>query len=168
MNAYKWAVAFAVLGGLPAIAAGTVEQHLIGESPPPAAADKRINVPSHVIYAGQIISIDDLQEVNWRRLPAAASRFALEKSDLLGRVAMRSLITGYPVPRDAVRKVHVVIQGQATIMLMQLEGLRISGYGIPLQSGGIGETIDIRNQQTGLVTRGKILSGQTVDVSGAP
>jgi len=125
---------------------------------------KNIIVPAQVIYAGQEINSANLKEVSWTGIESSLSTLVTDSPNLIGMVAKRTLVTGRPVPKDSIRSAFLVLQGQVTTMVIEDRGLKMSSYGIPLQSGGVGDTIDIRNTQTGLVVRGRVVAPNIVDL----
>jgi flagellar basal body P-ring formation protein FlgA len=51
-------------------------------------------------------------------------------------------------------------------MLYRSGGLTIAGTGVPLQSGGAGDTVNVRNPDTGIVVKGRVEADGTIAVEG--
>lgn len=104
-----------------------------------------IPVPINTIFAGQEILADMLRE---RKVPEtyAAQRPVIRKgSDLVGKVAKRTLPAAQPIMVYQIDEPNVVIANQPTIMKYQRNGLIISTEVIPLRSAKAGDVVRVRN-----------------------
>jgi len=122
-----------------------------------ASAEERIlPVPSVTIYPGDTISESMLKD---RAFPANYRyRTAVVESPraLAGKMARRTLLPGEPIPLNAVDDPRLVTRGVQTQILFEEGGLSIMGIGIPLQSGTVGETIQVKNADTGRIIIGRV------------
>lgn len=122
-----------------------------------AAAEERIlPVPSVTIYAGDTISESMLKD---RTFPANYRfRTAVIESPrvLAGKMARRTLMPGEPIPLSAVDDPKLVTRGVQAAILFEEGGLSITGVGIPLQSGTMGETIQVKNIDSGRIITGRV------------
>ncbi|NBJ11000.1 flagellar basal body P-ring formation chaperone FlgA [Microvirga arsenatis] len=122
-----------------------------------ASAEERIlPVPSVTIYPGDTISESMLKD---RTFPANYRyRTAVVESPraLAGKMARRTLLPGEPIPLNAVDDPRLVTRGVQTQILFEEGGLSIMGIGIPLQSGTVGETIQVKNADTGRIIIGRV------------
>ena len=129
------------------------------------AADVRIlPVPRLTIYPGDTIAANLIVA---RNFPAAlvGNAAAVEAREaLVGKVAKRTLLPGYPIPLNAVAEPDVVTRGTPVQVVFQEGGLTITTYASPLQSGGVGAVIGVRNVESGLTIHGVVQPDGTVRV----
>ena len=125
-------------------------------------------VPRVVIYAGDAIKPENLVAQNYHGPTALLLSAAVDRTELADKIARRTLLPGQLVARDAVRLPYVVFQGQPVSIVYHRDGLQILSYGVPLQSGGTGEIIALRNTQTGIVVQGRVRDGGTIIIDGPP
>jgi flagella basal body P-ring formation protein FlgA len=91
------------------------------------------------------------------RLNPGELAIAMNSSEgLIGKVARQTLLPGRPIGRDALREPHAITQGQAALMVFQSGGLTITGNGTALQSGSTGDTVSVRNADSGRIVKGTI------------
>lgn len=131
-----------------------------------AAPDVILTVPASTINAGDVITEDMLEErpftvANAQRYPMAASRSAL-----VGKVAKRMLVAGNPIATFAVTEAKLVTRGVATTIIFQEGGLHIRGQAMPLESGVVGASVRLKNQDSGHVITGIVQADGTVKVGG--
>jgi flagellar basal body P-ring formation protein FlgA len=121
-----------------------------------------IFVPVAAIYPGDVIASQSLIERQVRGVPQLGPRFGSRKEDLVGKVARRTLIPGQPIPESAVRTHDTVIQGHSYDILYRSGALTVSGVAVPLKSAAAGETVNVRNSETGLVVQATVQAGGTL------
>jgi flagella basal body P-ring formation protein FlgA len=85
---------------------------------------------------------------------------------LIGKVARRTLIAGKPVPLTYVRDREVVQKGKPVRVVFTSGGLTISGMAVPLQAGGVGDVLSLRNTDSGTVIKGVVEADGTIRVAG--
>ncbi|MCG7392051.1 flagellar basal body P-ring formation protein FlgA [Microvirga sp. ACRRW] len=133
-----------------AIAAFTVAaQAAFGE-------ERVLPVPSVTIYPGDLIGESMLKD---RTFPANYRyRTAVVESPrvLVGKSARRTLLPGEPIPMNAVDDPKLVTRGEQTAILFEEGGLSIVGVGIPMQSGAMGQTVQVKNVDSGRVITGRV------------
>ncbi len=126
----------------------------------PAASDPAeimLPVPTVTIYAGDTIKESMLR---LQAYPATyRGRQAVIDAPLAiaGRTARRILLPGEPVPVNAVDDPRLVSRGAPTQMIFEENGLVITAVGAPLQNGGLGETIRVRNTDTNRIVLGTVM-----------
>jgi len=131
------------------------------------AAGTLLPVPGTTLYPGDIISEQALIDRDFAddsvlsKMAAARTR-----SDLVGKVARRTLLPGQPIPPNAVGEPTVVANGAKVQILFEEETLRILALGTALQSGSAGEVISVRNSASGLTVSGTVQADGTVQVGG--
>jgi flagella basal body P-ring formation protein FlgA len=122
-----------------------------------AMAEERIlPVPLVTIYPGDTISESMLKD---RAFPENYRyRTAVIESPrvLAGKMARRTLLPGEPIPMNAVDDPKLVTRGVQTQIMFEEGGLSIMGVGIPLQSGTLGETIQVKNVDSGRIITGRV------------
>jgi flagellar basal body P-ring formation protein FlgA len=122
-----------------------------------AMAEERIlPVPSVTIYPGDTINESMLKD---RAFPENYRyRTAVIESPrvLAGKMARRTLLPGEPIPMNAVDDPKLVTRGVQTQIMFEEGGLSIMGVGIPLQSGTLGETIQVKNVDSGRIITGRV------------
>ena len=129
-----------------------------------AGAQEIVVVPSRVIYPGETVSADALEEMMLRRPPRGAAAFARSAVELEGKVARRTLLPGRLIPLSSVRDAYVVEQGSTVTAVYSDGGLTISILAVPLQPGAAGDLIKMRNIDSGAVFTGTVMQDGTVRV----
>jgi len=151
------AVAFAaglwLAAGLPAAA----QQQDAGDFTPPT--------PRVVIYPGDVIHDDMLSD-----LPADTARgvgpFAETRSAVVGKMARRTLLPGAAIPLAALDFPRLVTNGGAVKLVYVDGGLEISTVGMALQDGAAGDSVKVRNDDSGVTVTGVVRPDGAVLVSG--
>ncbi|MGO4707364.1 flagellar basal body P-ring formation chaperone FlgA [Microvirga sp. 2MCAF38] len=118
------------------------------------AQELRLPVPTVTIYPGDEIKAPMLRE---RNFPAGyQARGAVIETPLavIGKTARRTLLPGEAIPANAVDDPKIVTRGAPTQIVFEEGGLSITAMGAPLQSGGLGEQIRVRNMDTGRIIMG--------------
>lgn len=131
-----------------------------------AAAQQILTVPATTIYPGDTISDGVLVDRSFTGTAAQVQSYKTKREELLGKVARRTLLAGYLIPADALREPFAVIQGQAVAIVFTSGGLSITGQGTPLKSAAIGDEVDVRNSESGIVVKGRVMPDHTVAVDG--
>lgn len=129
---------------------------ILGTSHAFAAEERILPVPVVTIYPGDTINESMLKD---RTFPATYRfRTAVVESPrvLTGKTARRTLLPGEPIPMNAVDDPKLVTRGMQTAILFEEGGLSIVGVGIPLQSGTLGETVQVKNVDSGRVIMGRV------------
>ncbi len=118
-----------------------------------------------VIYPGDIIDGGMLADVPIQ-LGGAGGPVVLSRSELIGKVARRTLLPGRAIPSSAIDNPRVVRNGAEIQMVFVEGGLTIATMGSALQDGGVGEVIKLRNEDSGVTVTGVVLPDGTVRVNG--
>jgi len=129
------------------------------------APDLAPPTPRVVIYPGDIIQNDMLSD-----LPADAARgvgpFAETRSAVIGKMARRTLLPDGAIPLAAIDIPRLVVNG-ATVSLVYIDGdLSISAVGMALQDGAAGDSVRVRNDDSGVTVTGVVQPDGAVRVSG--
>jgi len=132
---------------------------------PAAAEEMRAPSPKHVIYPGDVITQDMLVEA-----PIAAQQrsgpVALAPEDVVGMMAARTLLPGMSIPMSALSPPRVVRAGAAVSMIYIDGGLTITAAGDALQDGVVGQTVKLRNEDSGVTVTGRVRADGSVLVGG--
>lgn len=135
---------------LMAVALASVAPHL-------ATAEERIlPVPSVTIYPGDTISQSMLKDRTFPENYRFRTAVVESPRVLAGKMARRTLLPGEPIPMNAVDDPKLVTRGVQTQIMFEEGGLSIMGVGIPLQSGTLGETIQVKNVDSGRIITGRV------------
>ncbi|MCW6511388.1 flagellar basal body P-ring formation chaperone FlgA [Lichenifustis flavocetrariae] len=121
-----------------------------------ARAGQTIPVASVTIYPGDIIRDGMLTE---RELPdnfAGMSVTVLDRTALIGKTVRRTLLPGLPISINAVGEPKIITVGSQVRVTYVEGGLTISTYASALQAGAVGDTIAVRNPESGLTISGII------------
>jgi flagella basal body P-ring formation protein FlgA len=138
---------------------------VMSASPTTAADQKNMPVPATTIYPGDIIRTEGLVERTFAPNMPGLEAFFDSKAYLVGRAARRTLLPGQPIPINAVEDARVVSRGVPVKIIVEEQGLVIVAYGMPLQSGGIGSLIRVRNVDTGVVVMGVVQPDGSIRVN---
>ncbi len=130
-----------------------------------ALADERpAPTPKAIIYPGETIADDMLEEkpfaVNER---SAATQF-LSRDGLIGKVARRTLLPGDLISQASVDNPRLVKIGANVRIVFVDAGMQISASGVAQQAGALGEMIRVRNQDSGLFVTGRVQADGSVQV----
>ena len=131
----------------------------------PAFAQATVVIPNRVIYPGETVSVDSLEEVPLRRHLKNPAAIAMSMSQVEGKVARRTLLPGRLIPVASVRAAHLVEAGKPVQVRFVQGGLEIAIAGVPLQAGAAGDLIQVRNIDSGAVFSGTVMADGTIRVS---
>ena len=138
---------------------------LAGAAPAPAlaaegmaASEIMLPVPTVTIYPGDTIKDSMLRMQAYPSTFRARSAVIDAPAAIAGRQARRMLLPGEPVPVNAVDDPRLVSRGAPTQMIFEENGLVITTVGAPLQNGGLGETIRVRNTDTNRIVLGTVMA----------
>ena len=124
-------------------------------------------VPSVTIPVGDTLTAEVIVT---RRLLASATAVRthhLSQTALIGKVARRVLPAGSAIPLNAVREAYAFKEGERVVIEFANSGLSIRGSGVALQPGVIGQSVRVRNVDTGVILTGLVKVDGGVDVGGA-
>lgn len=133
-------------------------------APVPANAQETVVVANRVIYPGETVKADSIDEVPLRRRLQNPGQFAFQPEQVEGKVARRTLLPGRLVPLNSVRAAYLVEPGAPVQMVFAMGHLEISTSAVPLQAGAAGDLIRLRNIDSGAVVTGQVMDDGTVRV----
>lgn len=131
---------------------------------PVDAAGISLPVPKITLYPGDFIRTDHLVERTFNVRLKKDSPVHRKRDALIGKVVRRTLLPGKPIPINAVREPHLVVQGYTVQIVFQDGPLVITGYAVALQSGGNGDVVRVRNVDSGVIVSGAVQPDGTVRV----
>ncbi|MGH6761694.1 MAG: flagellar basal body P-ring formation chaperone FlgA [Phyllobacterium sp.] len=121
-------------------------------------------VPSAVIYPGQTIEGKGLFGKPFTIKREFASQYAVNADQVIGKIARRTLLPGKPILVSAVNEPHLVQRGVPAMLVFNAGGLEILTTGTPLEPGGIGDFIKVRNVDSGITVSGTVLADGRIRV----
>ncbi len=131
---------------------------LLGLTAAAQAADLMLPVPTVTIYPGDTIKESMLRLQAYPETFRARTAVIDAPLAIAGRVARRMLLPGEPVPANAVDDARLVSRNVATQIVFEENGLFITAVGTPLQNGGLGEVIRVRNVDTNRIILGTVMA----------
>lgn len=120
-------------------------------------------VPTAVIYPGQTISASQVRRVEVTN-PNLAGDYASDYSQVEGMITKSTLLPEHAIYVSALREPFAVTHGQQVRLIYSSGTLQITALGMPLDDGSVGETIRVRNTDSGLTVSGTILGPGIVQV----
>jgi flagella basal body P-ring formation protein FlgA len=72
------------------------------------------------------------------------------------------LLALQPIAINAVREPYLVNQGKAVLVVYETRGLTITSQATALESGSVGDDVNLRNNDSGLLIRGTVASDGSV------
>jgi len=124
-----------------------------------AMAEERVlPVPAVTIYPGDTITESMLKDRTFPENYRYRTAVIESPRVLAGKMARRTLLPGEPIPMNAVDDPKLVTRGVQAQIVFEEGGLSIMGTGIPLQSGTLGETIQVKNADSGRIITGRVQS----------
>lgn len=133
--------------------------------PAASAADMAV-VATRIVYPGETVSADTLDQVALRPNARVTSPFVREIEEADGKVAKRTILPGKLIPLNSLREPYLVEAGQSVTVIFQQDGLTIQATAVPLQPGSLGDVLRLRNADSGKVFTGIVMADGTIRVGG--
>ncbi len=121
-------------------------------------------VPAVTIYPGDPLTEDLITMRRMRMRARTLPSFHRSPNALVGKVARRTLIAGRPIPVNALRAPSLVKEGDHVALIFEVGGLTIKGSALALQDGSRGQVIGLRNLDSGVTVRGRVVQAGIVTV----
>jgi flagella basal body P-ring formation protein FlgA len=118
-------------------------------------------VPTQIIYPGEEIDTKRLQTVEVTN-KGLVGGYARDISEVQGLVTTRTLLPGRTIQVSALRQPYTVKRGDKILLVYDHDGLRITASGTPLGDGVIGELLQVRNTDTGVIISGTVMPDRSV------
>lgn len=118
-------------------------------------------VPTQIIYPGEQIDAKRLKtvEVTNRNL---AQGYASDIDQVEGLVTTRTLLPGRTIMVAGLKQPSAMKRGDKILLVYDNGVLRITAAGTPLTEGAVGELIQVRNTDTGVILSGTIMPDRSV------
>lgn len=128
------------------------------------AENVSLPVPRAVIYPGQTISSDNIQLRKFDRAMTDRLPVVRKPEDMSGKVAQQTLLPMRLVPLNGLREPYMVVRGAPTTLVYNTPNLVITAGGLAMDSGGMGDLVQVRNLDTGRTVRGIVTGNGHVQV----
>ncbi len=132
-----------------------------------AQAVESIPVLKNRIAAGQVISRND---VEWLQVPTNryGAGFIDRFDDLIGQTPRRALGAGVPIRAADIGKPEAIAKNSLVTMVVQAPGLTITTTGRAMESGSIGDVVQVMNPQSKRTIQATVTGTNLVQVITAP
>lgn len=116
---------------------------------------QQVVVAAHAIAPGHTLVAGDLQLLQRDRaaLPPGAVQ---DESQVEGRVLRLGIAAGQSITESMLAGPRLIHYGQAVSLIAEGDGVRLEALGIALQDGSQGQTVLVRNAQSGKVVSGVV------------
>ena len=126
------------------------------------AEELRALTPRRIIYPGDAVHEEALEEKLFQTNTATEGAIVRTREEILGKIARRTLIPGQPIAISGLDTPRVIKVGASVRIIFASEGLQIIATGVAQQAGGIGDTIRVRNEESGIFVSGRIMPDGSV------
>lgn len=130
-----------------------------------ADADKKLlAITRTTIYPGEVIDDGMLADSKPGRPTDSLGQPLAAREEVLGKIARRTLLAGQPIVLNSIRLPYAVRSGKPVSLLFKSGTLTITGQGLALQNGAVGDTLPVQNTDSGLIIRGRVASDGLVEI----
>ena len=121
-------------------------------------------VPTHRLAAGSVLRAGDLVAATVR---AASLRGEVvrQPAQALGQALRHAAAEGQPLPLDTLQRPVAVAKGAHVAMEIRMPGLAVVAQGTALESGAMGERIQVLNPGSHMAVEGEIIGTDRVAVA---
>jgi flagella basal body P-ring formation protein FlgA len=128
---------------------------------------ERLPVLSQRIAHGETITAE---HVVMKPFPRSRIRpgMVTDEKELIGKTPRRTISVNRPIRADEVQAPDVLQKGSMVKMLYQTPYMEISTLGEALEGGAVGQSVRVRNRDSGMTIYGTVLSADEVQVSAQP
>lgn len=140
---------------------------LLAVTVPAAAgeAQRSFVAVDHVVYPGQPLDNTGTIEVIPRRPLPAETNVARSRSELVGKVASRTILPKQPIPLSFLRDPFLVEAGRPVRVVFREGPIQIEMTGQALGPGSVGDVVRVRNTTTGVTLVGVVSGAAEVMVA---
>lgn len=121
-------------------------------------------VPTTTIFPGDIISAAQVTEVEVTN-PNLAGGYSSNAEQVIGKVAKRTLVPGRTIPVASLREPFTIERGKTVRLMFNVGGLTISAPGSSLQDAMAGDSVRVRNVESGVIVTGTVRADGNVEVA---
>ncbi|MBL8791144.1 MAG: flagellar basal body P-ring formation protein FlgA [Rhizobiales bacterium] len=133
---------------------------------PAHAETMSLPVPLRTIYPKDTVNKADFTFKEYEVNEVARRNYVISLSQLEQQVAARALPAGRPVPLRSLKRASDVSKGQQVVARYVSHGIEIQGILVPEQDGVIGDTVRVRNPETGVSLLARVAPDGTLAVEG--
>ena len=137
---------------------------MLSAVPISADAQELAVVAKSVIYPGQTIASGSVSIVDATNCPNCDPGYLQGVGDVEGMVAVRTLIPGKLIFANDIREPSAVMPGKDVAVIFRSGALQISMRAEPLAEAAIGQSVTVRNRETGATVIGVVNADGTVTV----
>ncbi len=130
----------------------------------PLRAGELAVVTNRVVYPGETIEAAMLEEVPLVRGNRNLGPIFQQAAQLHGKVARRTILPGRLIPPNSVRDAFLVQTGAPVEVTLVDKNLVITVTAMPLEAGAVGDTVKLRNIESGRVFSGVVMADGTVRI----
>lgn len=120
-------------------------------------------VPLSIIYPGEVISQNRVQEVEVTN-PNLSGDYAKRVKQVAGMVSKRTLLPGRTISLSGLREPFAITRGANVRIAFNVGGMSISAAGMSLDDAAVGDIIKVRNSDSGITVSGTVMPDGTVQV----
>lgn len=134
------------------------------------AKDTRVTLPvtSVSVYPGDTLTADIVSDREMVVRGTLSRSIAASRDQVVGKVARRALPAGQAIPLHALREPYAFKEGQRVPIVFGDGALTIQSIGVALEPGVVGQTVSVRNAETGITLRGAVRGDGKVSVGDTP
>lgn len=131
----------------------------------PAAAEP-VLVARHIIYPGQAITPESVSRIQVKGNVLSDRPFLKDPVEATGKVATKTILPNRLIFPEDLREADLVQAGVPVKAVYRSGALEISLVGLPLSNAAAGETVRLRNRESGRQFSGVVQPDGSVLVSG--
>ncbi len=122
---------------------------------------KIIPVLNSSIVKGDVID-ESMLELKKIEISKINSNTIIARESVIGGIAKRKLEPGKVIHKQDIQKEYAISKGQHVTIMYKKTGFSIEAHGIALENAAIGDTIKIKNLDSGKMLFGKVSDSETV------
>ncbi|MFW5814935.1 MAG: flagellar basal body P-ring formation chaperone FlgA [Spirochaetota bacterium] len=122
-----------------------------------------VPVPKGRLEAGRRLAAVDF-ETRWLTANRLRSEWVRSRDTLDGQEALRALIAGQPVARDAIGAHRLVRRGERVTLVFATDGLHLEASGTARGDAGMDEAVEVENDRSGTIVTGRVRAAGRVHV----
>jgi len=124
---------------------------------------KDVYVAKETIKRNQVVQEKDVRRTR-KNIDTAPSAYLTKKSDLVGKIAKRTINSKEILQKGALTTAPAILSGDRLMIIYETKSLLISVPGVSLSKGRVGEVIPVRNLQSKTVVYATVKGKNKVQV----
>jgi flagella basal body P-ring formation protein FlgA len=125
---------------------------------------EKVVTATQVIYPGQTISVNMIKEVKLKRIMPNAERAIHGIEQIVGQVATQTILPNRLIFPNAFAARNIVEAGDRVVVKYNTDSVSISLRAMALEDGAEGDTIRVRNADSGRIFIGTITKDGLINV----